>query len=323
MKAIQFDRLGGPEVMYLREVPKPELRPGTIIVKNHVITINFGDIFFTRGEYIVKPVFPDTPGMEAAGIVDAVAPDVTDFKPGMRVAYIGMGSYADYTRIRPSRVIPLPDYMSFEQGAALPIAMLTAWHMLHTHSPDARRRRRCWSIRRPAALASRRCRSPRPRARASSARSRATTRPRWCASTAPMKLSTTRSRISPPRSCALSDGRGIDLVLDAVGKPTFEKGLQCLAPFGHMILFGRAGGLPDPLNVAKLMEKSLTVSAFVLPLIYSNREVMRRGLEHSFQLIREGKLTVPIGGSFPLAEAVEAHRFVLSRQSTGKILLIP
>ena len=99
----------------------------------------------------------------------------------------------------------------------------------------------------------------------------------------------------------ISGGRGIDLVLDAVGKPTFEKGLKCLAPFGHLILFGRAGGLPDPLNVAKLMEKSLKVSGFVLPLIYSNREVMRRGLEHSFQLIREGKLTVPIGGSFPLA----------------------
>ncbi|MEA2648382.1 MAG: NADPH:quinone reductase, partial [Candidatus Binataceae bacterium] len=121
----------------------------------------------------------------------------------------------------------------------------------------------------------------------------------------------------------ISGGRGIDLVLDAVGKPTFEKGLKCLAPFGHLILFGRAGGMPDPLHVAKLMEKSLKVSGFVLPLIYSNREVMRRGLEHSFQLIREGKLTVPIGGSFPLAQAAEAHRFVLSRRSTGKVLLIP
>jgi len=105
----------------------------------------------------------------------------------------------------------------------------------------------------------------------------------------------------------LTGGKGVDLILDAVGKPTFEKGLKCLAPFGHLILFGRAGGMPDPLNVAKLMEKSLKVSGFVLPLIYSNREVMRRGLEHSFQLIREGKLTVPIGGSFPLAQAAERH----------------
>ncbi len=67
MKAIQFDRLGGPEVMELREVPKPELQPGTVVVKNRVIALNYGDVFFIQGQYLVKPVFPDTPGMEAAG----------------------------------------------------------------------------------------------------------------------------------------------------------------------------------------------------------------------------------------------------------------
>jgi NADPH2:quinone reductase len=322
MKAIQFDRLGGPEVMYLSEVPKPELRPGTIIVKNHVITINFGDIFFTRGEYIVKPVFPDTPGMEASGIVDSVAPDVTDFKPGMRVAYIGMGSYADYTRIRPSRVIPIPDYMNFEQGAALPIAMLTAWHMLHTiHQTHAGETVLVHSAAGGVGIAAVQI------AKAAGARVIGTVSSEDKAALVRQygadEVIDYEKQDFAAEVMRLSDGRGIDLVLDAVGKPTFEKGLECLAPFGHMILFGRAGGLPDPLNVAKLMEKSLTVSAFVLPLIYSNREVMRRGLEHSFQLIREGKLTVPVGGSFPLAEAVEAHRFVLSRKSTGKILLIP
>jgi NADPH2:quinone reductase len=322
MKAIQFDQLGGPEVMSLREVPKPELRPGTVIVKNHIITINFGDIFFTRGEYIVKPVFPDTPGMEAAGVVEAVAPGVTELKPGMRVAYIGMGSYAEYTRIRPSRVIPLPDYMSFEQGAALPIAMLTAWHMLHTiHQTRAGQTVLVHSAAGGVGIAAVQI------AKAAGARVIGTV------SSADKAALVTKfgadevidyeKQDFAAEVMRLSDGRGIDLILDAVGKPTFEKGLRCLAPFGHMILFGRAGGLPDPLNVAKLMEKSLTVSAFVLPLIYSNREVMRRGLEHSFQLIREGKLTVPIGATFPLAQAAEAHRFVLSRRSTGKILLIP
>ena len=132
MKAIQFDRLGGAEVMELREVPKPELKPGTIVVKNHVIAVNFGDTLFLRGEYLVKPVFPDIPGMEAAGVVDAVAPDVKDLTPGTRVAYIGMGAYAEYTRLRRSRAIPLPDFMDFEQGAAFPIAVLTAWHLLHS-----------------------------------------------------------------------------------------------------------------------------------------------------------------------------------------------
>ena len=94
MKAIQFDRLGGPEVMELREVPKPELRPGTVVVRNRVIALNYGDVFFIKGQYLVKPVFPDIPGMEAAGVVEAVAPDVTGLAPGMRVAYIGMGESA-------------------------------------------------------------------------------------------------------------------------------------------------------------------------------------------------------------------------------------
>src|SRR3990172_9100983 len=132
MKAIQFDRLGGPEVMQLRDVPKPELRPGTVLVRNRVIALNFGDTFFIRGQYIVKPVFPDIPGMEAAGVIEAVAPDVRGLTPGMRVAYIGMGAYAEYTRIRQSRAIPLADSMSFEQGATFPIAALTAWHLLNT-----------------------------------------------------------------------------------------------------------------------------------------------------------------------------------------------
>ncbi len=132
MKAIQFDRLGGPEVISLREVPKPEIAPGTILVRNHVIAVNFGDLFFIRGLYLVKPAFPDTPGMEGAGVIEAVAPDVKGLEPGMRVGYIGMGAFAEYARIRASRAIPLPDDMSFEQGASFPIAALTAWHLLHT-----------------------------------------------------------------------------------------------------------------------------------------------------------------------------------------------
>ena len=140
MKAIQIDRLGGPEVMELRERPQPELQPGTIIIRNHVITVNFGDIFFNRGEYIVKPVFPDTPGMEAAGIVDAVAPDVNEFKPGMRVAYIGMGAYADYLLV-PDHVVAhnmflKPDHLPFEEAALLePLACVV--HAHETSQPQS------------------------------------------------------------------------------------------------------------------------------------------------------------------------------------------
>jgi NADPH:quinone reductase len=84
MRAVQFDRLGGPEVLSLREVPTPEPTPGTVLVRNRVIAVNFGDLWFIRGQYLVKPRFPDTPGMEAAGIVEAVAPTSRIFARGWR-----------------------------------------------------------------------------------------------------------------------------------------------------------------------------------------------------------------------------------------------
>jgi NADPH2:quinone reductase len=121
----------------------------------------------------------------------------------------------------------------------------------------------------------------------------------------------------------LTDNRGADLILDAVGKPTFEKGLNCLAPMGHLVIYGRAGGPPDPLNVFKLFQKSTKVSGFMLNQTHTGPEQWRRGIDESFRLIREGKLRLLIGRKLPLAQAAEAHRFMESRESTGKLILIP
>ncbi len=322
MRAIQFDRLGGPEVLDLREVPRPNLDPGTVIVRNEVIAVNFGDLFFIRGEYLVKPVFPDVPGMEAAGVVDAVATDVVGLKPGMRVAYIGMGAFAEYARIRRSRVIPLPDDMGFEQGAAFPIAVLTAWHLLHSCHRTAAGQ---WVLVHSAAggvgIAAVQI------AKAAGARVIGTV-------SSSDKVELVRrfgadhvieyaSRDFAEEALRLTDGRGVDLILDAVGKPTVAKGLGCLAPFGHLVVYGSAGGAADPIDPMRLFGKSLKVSGFVVPMVYGMREIHRRGLEAVFRLASEGKLTVPIGGKFPLAEAAAALRFLASRRSTGKLLLVP
>jgi NADPH:quinone reductase len=322
VRAIQFDRLGGPEVLELRDVPRPDLAPGTVVVRNEVIAVNFGDLFFIRGDYLVKPVFPDVPGMEAAGVIDAVAPDVVDLKPGMRVAYIGMGAFAQYARIRRSRVIPLPDEMGFEQGAAFPIAVLTAWHLLHTCHRIAPQQ---WVLVHSAAggvgIAAVQI------AKAAGARVIGTV-------SASDKVDLVRqfgadhvieylSRDFAEEALRLTDGRGVDLILDAVGKPTVEKGLGCLAPFGHLVVYGGAGGAPDPIDPMRLFGKALRVSGFVVPMVYGMREIHRRGLEAVFRLAREGKLTIPIGGKFPLAEAAAALRFLASRRSTGKLVLFP
>jgi len=322
MKAIQFDRLGGPEVMQLRDVPKPELRPGTILVRNRVIALNFGDTFFIRGQYIVKPVFPDIPGMEAAGVIEAVAPDVRDLTPGMRVAYIGMGAYAEYTRIRQSRAIPLPDSMSFEQGATFPIAALTAWHLLNTcHQITAGQSVIVHSAAGGVGIAAVQI------AKAAGARVIGTV-------SSDEKIELVRkfgaddvinyeTHDFAAETMRRTGGRGVDLILDAVGQPTFNKGLTCLAPFGHLILFGSAGGAPDPLNPLILFAKSLKVSGFVVPMVYGMHEIHRRGLDDVFRLARDGRLTIPVGRKFALADAVEALRYLESRRSTGKVLLIP
>lgn len=322
MKAIQFDRLGGPEVMELREVPKPELRPGTVLVRNCVIALNFGDTFFIRGQYIVKPVFPDTPGMEAAGVIEAVAPDVRGLTPGMRVMYIGMGAFAEYTLIRQSRVMVLPDSMSFEQGATFPIAAVTAWHLLHTcHQIAAGDCVIVHSAAGGVGLAAVQI------AKAAGARVIGTV-------SNDEKIELVRkfgaddvinyeTHDFAAETMRLTGGRGVDLILDAVGKPTFAKGLTSLAPFGHLILFGSAGGAPDPLNPLTLFAKSLKVSAFVVPMVYGMHEIHRRGLDDVFRLARENKLSIPIGRKFALADAAEALRYLESRRSTGKLLLIP
>ncbi len=322
MKAIVFERLGGPEVMEYREFLKPELRPGTVIVKNHVIAINYGDTFFIRGTYLVKPVFPDVPGMEAAGVIDAVAPDVTGLRPGMRVAYIGMGSYAEYTRIRASRLIVLPDDMSFEQAAAFPIAVLTAWHMLHT----------CDHVRAGQSVIVHSAAGGVGIAAVQIAKAAGARVIGTVSSDDKMELVRKfgadhvinyETHDFAEQALKITGGRGVDLILDAVGKPTFEKGLRCLAPLGHLILFGRAGGLPERLNLMALMGKSIKVSGFAVTMIYAFHDIHQRAVDAVFRLAREGKLTVPIGGSFPLAQAAQAHRLIESRRSTGKLLLIP
>ncbi len=308
--------------MELREIAKPELRPGTVLVKNHVIAINYGDTFFLRGTYVVKPRLPDTPGMEASGVIEAVAPDVSDLKPGMRVAYIGMGSYAEYTLIRASRVMVLPDDMGFEQAAAFPIAVLTAWHLLHScNDTKPGNTVVVHSAAGGVGIAAVQI------AKAAGARVIATV-------SSDDKIELVRkfgadhvvnyeTEDFAERAMTITGGRGVDLILDAIGKPTFEKGLRCLAPFGHLILYGRAGGAPDRLNPMELFGKPIRVSGFAVTMVYALGDIHRRAVDDVFRLAREGKLTVPIGGKFPLAEAAQAHRYLESRRSTGKLLLIP
>ena len=323
MKAIVFTQTGGPEVLTLSDVPKPDVRPGMVLIKVHAIGVNFADTRFRQGTYVVKPKLPDTPGMEAAGVIEAVGDGVTDLKPGMRVAAFTVKSYAEYCQAPAPMVIPLPDAVSFEHGAAFPIQVMTAYHMLHTADSTGPGK----TVLVHAAAGGVGIVAVQL-AKAAGARVLGTV-----GSDAKVQLVLDHGADAvinydthkfADEVLRLTDGRGVDLILDAVGKPTFEEGLRCLAPFGHLILFGRAGGPTDPLNVATLSAKSQKVSGFMVPTVTRNfPEKTRESAEHCFTLMRTGRLTLHIGKTFPLAQAADAHRYLESRQSTGKLILLP
>jgi NADPH:quinone reductase len=320
VKAIVFDKVGGPEVLHIAEVPKPEVKPGMVLVRVRAAGINFADTLFRRGEYVMRPAFPDTPGLEAAGEIEAVGAGVVDLKPGMRVAALGSRTYAEYALAPARQVIPLPNALSFEDGAAFPVQVLTAWHMLYT----ANQTRPGQTVLVHSAAGGVGIVAVQI-AKAAGARvigtvssdSKAALVKEYGADDV-INYATQDFAVEANR---LTNGRGVDLILDAVGATTLDKGITCLAPFGHLILYGRAGGAPEPLNLFRLFEKSTKVSGFVLYTVASVPDVMRRGIEESFKLIGEGKLKLLIGKKFPLAEAAEAHRFMESRQSTGKLVL--
>jgi NADPH2:quinone reductase len=322
MKAVVFEKLGGPEVMKIAEVPKPEVKPGMVLIKVRAAGINFADTLFRQGQYLIQPQLPDTPGVEASGEIEAVGAGVPSFKPGQRVAAMGSKMYAEFALAPAAQVIPLPDSISFELGAAFPAQVLTAWHLLHSaHETKPGQTVLVHSAAGGVGIVAVQI------AKAAGARvigtvsnaSKAALIKEYGADDAIDYV----AKDFAAETNRITGGRGVDLILDAVGATTMDKGLTCLAPFGHLILYGRAGGPPEPLNLMKLFEKSAKVSAFTLYTVAALPDVMRRGIEDSFRLIAQGKLRLLVGKSFPLAQAAEAHKFMESRQSTGKLVLIP
>ncbi len=323
MKAIVFEKAGGPEVLALADVPKPDVRLGMVLIRTHAIGVNFADTRFRQGTYVVKPKLPDTPGLEAAGVIEGVGEGVTGFRPGTRVAAFASKAYAEYCLAPAPMVIPLPESVSFTDGAAFPIQVLTAYHLLHTaDSVQPGGTVLVHSAAGGVGLAAVQL------AKVAGARVFATVGSDD--KTGLVKAHGADAVINYAKEkfadevLRLTDDRGVDLILDAVGKPTFEEGLRCLAPFGHLILYGRAGGPTDPLNVATLSPKSIKVSGFMLPAVTRGfPDKTRESAERCFGLMREGRLKLHIGRTFPLAQAAEAHRYLESRQSMGKLILVP
>lgn len=322
MKAVRVHSFGGPEVLSYEEVPLPEPGPGEARVKVEAAGVNFIDIYHRTGQY--RGQLPLTLGMEAAGVVDAIGAGVTEVQPGDRVAYaMQQGSYAEYAIVPAWKLVPVPDAIDLRSAAAVMLQGMTAHYLTHSTYPlqpgDT-------VLVHAAAggvglllvqLAKRR--GARVIGTVSTEEKARLAREMGADEVILYTQADFETEVR-----RLTDGRGVDVVYDSVGRATFDKSLNCLRPRGYLVLYGQSSGAVPPFDPQVLNAKgSLFLTRPSLGHYAATREELLERANELFQWMIAGELTVRIDQTYPLAEAAAAHQYMEGRQTKGKVLLIP
>ncbi len=322
MKAIQVKQVGGPEAMELVEFPVPQPKANEAVVKIAASGVNFIDVYFREGRY--KAPLPLILGQEGAGAVTAVGADVKSVKVGDRVAWCGLlGSYAEYAAIGADRLVPIPTGINDQQAAAAMLQGMTAHYLLHdTYALKSGETALVHAAAGGVGLLLTQM------AHHIGARVVATVSTEEKAKLAreagadDIILYTQTDFEAELKK--LTDGKGVDVVYDSVGKTTFEKGLNLLRPRRMMVLFGGSSGAVPPFDPIVLTQKgSLFLTRPSLNNYIATREELLARSSAVFSMITTGKLKLRIEHTYPLAEAERAHRDLEGRKTTGKLLLIP
>jgi NADPH2:quinone reductase len=322
MKAIRVHEYGGPEALRYEEVPLPEPGPGEARVKIEAAGVNFIDIYHRTGQYPGQ--LPITPGMEGAGVVDALGPDVSELKLGDRVAYaMHQGSYGEYAVVPAWRLVPLPDSVDTRLAAAVMLQGMTAHYLTHTIYPL-----------RPGDTALVHAAAGGVGLLLVQMAKRRGARVIGTVSTeekahlarefgADEVILYTHIDFEAETN-RLTNGEGVNVVYDSVGKTTFDKGLNCLKPRGYMVLYGASSGPAPPLDPQVLAAKgSLFLTRPSLAHYSADREELLRRSGDLFEWMAAGQLQVRVDQAYPLAVAAGAHRYLEGRKTRGKLLLMP
>jgi len=318
--AIRVHETGGPEVLKWEEVEVGEPGPGQIRLRQEAAGLNFIDVYHRTGLY-PQPL-PFTPGVEGAGVVEAVASDVTSVRVGDRVAYGGpVGGYAEVRLIPADRVVALPDAISFEQAAGMMLRGMTA-HMLlrRVHAVKAGETILVHAAAGGVGLML--C--------------------QWAKALGASVIGTVgsdeKAALARAHGCdhpivytrqdfvaevaRITGGAKVPVVYDGVGRDTFMKSLDCLARRGTMASFGNSSGAVDPFQPGILAQKG---SLFLTrPTLYDytfDRADLEIAAAELFDIVGSGKVRIKIGQRFPLADAAEAHRALEARKTTGSTVL--
>ncbi len=322
MKAVRIHTPGGPETMKYEDAPQPEPKAGEAVVKIDAAGINYIDVYFRSGMY--KANLPLTLGMEAGGTVTAVGPNVTDVKVGDKVAYTGVpGAYAEYAAVPAARLVTLPAGLSTKHGAAMMLQGITA-HYLACSTYPLKAGDTCLVHAAAGGVGLLLCQIAKLRGarvigtvstddKAKLARG---------AGADEVILYTKQDFVAEVKR--ITGGKGLQVVYDAVGKDTFDKGFDCLVPRGMMVLYGASSGPVGPFDLQVLNAKgSIFVTRPSLNHHIGTREELVQRSGELAGWIRDGKLKLRMEFEFALKDAAEAHRALEGRKTTGKVLLIP
>lgn len=322
--AIRVHEHGGPEVLRWEAVQVGAPGPGELRVRHGAVGLNYIDVYHRTGLYPV-PELPFTPGLEAAGVVEAVGSGVTGFVAGDRVAYCSgpLGACCEVRVMPAERAVKLPADIDERTAAALMLKGLTAWYLL----------RRTWRVQRGDPILVHAAAGGVGLITCQWAKHLGATVIGTVSSDEKAALALAHGCDHPivytredfvERVRELTGGAGVAVVYDSVGRDTFLRSLECLRPLGMLVSFGQSSGPVEPLDVGLLAAKgSLFLTRPSLFAYTARREDLDAGAAELFEVVRSGAVRVEINQSFPLAEAAAAHRALEARRTTGSTLLLP
>lgn len=322
MKAVRINETGGPEVMHIEEIETPTPKTGEILIKVAAAGINYADLAQRQGAYLTRTITPTTPGFEFAGTVEAFGPGVTSPAVGTRVVAFGEGGYAEYALAQPSTIIPIPDMLDFTHAAAFPVQGITAYQLLresaHIQAGESVLvHAAAGGVGTLAIQLAKLLGAGTVIGTASNAQKLELIR-RLGADAA---INYTEENW-PEQVKQATGGKGPDIILEMVGGSIAEQSLQCLAPFGRMVIYGAASNQIAQFTGVQLMYKNQAIIGYWLTAQLRRPDHIARAAMELMQYLISGKLEIVVGQTFPLAAAAEAHKAIAERKTTGKVVLL-
>jgi NADPH2:quinone reductase len=320
--AIRFHKTGGPEVLVWEEVKVGKPGPGEARIRHTAVGLNFVDIYYRSGVYPLP--LPSGLGGEGAGVVEEVGPGVTDLKPGDRIAYgaAPIGAYAEERLIPADRLIKLPDGIDDKTAAAMMLKGLTPQYLI----------RQTYRIKAGETVLLH-----------AAAGGVGLILAQWAKHLGVTVIGTVgsdeKAKLAQAHGCAhtinyaredfvkrvdeITGGKKVPVVYDSVGKDTFLKSLDCLAPLGYLVLFGASSGNVDPLNLGLLAQKgSLYVTRPTLNTYGAKRENLVAMAKELFEVVQSGAVKIEVHQTYPLKDAAKAHADLAARKTTGSTVLL-